>query len=146
MLRITANGPAIAGPRPPAEMRGGAAAASFAQQLQGPPPGRAFVAAGGPAGLSAIGSLVALQEIRPPRPSRRTAVMRGEALLDDLAELQSALLADGAPAVTAERLRRRLAEDAGPNDEPALAALLDAIDLRARVELAKLERDGERSC
>ena len=55
--------------------------------------------------------------------------------------LQRALLEDGDPAGVLERLASLIA-DMPVATEPRLAALLSAIVLRARVELALLERSG----
>jgi hypothetical protein len=71
------------------------------------------------------------------------AAARGGALLDDLEALRDGLLAgeldDGALADLGERLQTRRRERL----EPGLAAILDDIELRAAVELAKRERAAE---
>jgi hypothetical protein len=63
---------------------------------------------------------------------------RASQMLDELARLQADLLAGRADAVALERLAR-LAEGEAPAD-PALAEILAAVSLRARIELARRGR------
>ncbi|HEY4586458.1 MAG TPA: flagellar assembly protein FliX, partial [Brevundimonas sp.] len=67
------------------------------------------------------------------------AIRRGSSLLDRLDELKLALLGgqDGAAALS--RLARDIGEQRDEEAEPGLTAVLDQIDLRASVELAKAE-------
>jgi hypothetical protein len=91
--------------------------------------------------LSALGSVLALQEVEDPLVRRRRAVRRGHALLDELEDLRLALI-DGA--IGAERLDRialHLAQRESTGDA-RLEALIDDIELRVQVELAKLGRFG----
>ncbi len=91
-----------------------------------------------PVAGAATAGLLALQEDAGPCPDPaardRAALRHGEALLQDLAALQSAVLGGRAGA-----LRRRAgALDAGPQAADAgLAGVLDAIRTRAAVELAR---------
>lgn len=82
---------------------------------------------------------MALQGVETATERRRRAVRRGRGLLDRLDALRLAVLAgeagDGVVASLA-----RAATDARPDqDLPALDAVLDQIDLRVAVELAKAE-------
>jgi hypothetical protein len=71
---------------------------------------------------------------------RRRAIRRGGGLLDRLDELKLALLA-GLPARTAlEGLQRAVGESVDEVDDPRLRAVLQQIELRAAVELAKAGR------
>lgn len=92
------------------------------------------------AGLGSLDALLALQETGGPLERRRRAVRRADRLLDGLDGLRLALI-DGEPsATTLETLRRVGREQRDGTDDPGLEALLDQVDLRAAVELAKLER------
>ncbi len=91
--------------------------------------------------LASLDALIALQAFDPQRPDRRKAIRRGHDLLDTLDAMRLALL-DGEPsAESLDRLASLVAER-GPRDdeESGLESLLDDIDLRARVELAKRGR------
>ncbi len=96
-------------------------------------------ASAGVAGLSGLETLLALQDVGGPLERRRRAVARGGRLLDDLDRVRLAILdgEDGVAALT--DLRRSAAERRERADEPGLDGLLDQIDLRAAVELAKSE-------
>lgn len=102
----------------------------------GPASASATSAASGVAGVSA---LMAIQGVEDAAERRRRAIRRGGGLLDRLDELKLALLSgqDGAPAL--ERLGRSLREDRPVELDPGLSGLLDQIDLRAAVELAKAD-------
>ncbi|MGW8175771.1 MAG: flagellar assembly protein FliX [Stenotrophomonas sp.] len=73
------------------------------------------------------------------RRSRRRAIRRGSGLLDRLDELKLALLNGDADEGALDRLARSLREERADDDDQDLNALLDQIDLRASVELAKAE-------
>ncbi len=94
-------------------------------------------AAAAPAGAAVpLGGLLALQEYGDEPLGDREARRRGQALLAELAALQRDMLAD---AVSTERLARlgRLAEQVTPAAHPALRSALEAVVLRARIELAR---------
>jgi hypothetical protein len=115
--------------------------AGFAERIVGRPANAA--AAAGLAPLTSLGAVLAVQAVDDPLAGRRRARERGEQLLDALDEVRMALL-DGrlAPAKLAA-LRQLATAQRGRADDPALQAVLDEIELRTAVELAKLERgDG----
>jgi hypothetical protein len=83
---------------------------------------------------------MALQGVDDPAGRRARAVRRGARLLDDLDDLKIGLL-DGR--LSEGRLGRLMAAvDArrDQTDDAGLEDVLDGIELRARVELAKLGR------
>ena len=96
-------------------------------------------------GATAIGdiaSLLALQSIpveETGREKRRKAVRRGFDLLDVLEQVKIDLLGGGVPTDRLERLVQLLAQRR-PTGEENLDALVEDIELRARVELAKFGR------
>lgn len=108
----------------------------------GPASAAATSSASSVAGVSA---LMALQGVEDATERRRRAIRRGGGLLDRLDELKLALLngQDGAPAL--ERLARSLREERPDDADPGLKGVLDQIDLRAAVEMAKAEAAGARA-
>lgn len=91
---------------------------------------------------SAVEGLFALQEISDELTGRRRAAARGNALLDRLEDLRIALLSGTLPRGQLAQLRE-LAREHGPSvDDPKLASLLNDIELRVAVELAKLDQLG----
>ena len=86
-----------------------------------------------------MSALMALQGVETVTERRRRAIRRGGGLLDRLDELKLALLSGEDGEATLERLARGLREDRPEEHEAGLSGLLDQIDLRASVELAKAE-------
>ena len=115
--------------------RGGAGGdTGFAEALEGGDSGAAPVT--GATNLGQVDALLALQEVSDDASGR--AQQRGEALLDRLDELRLAILAGRLRPDDLERLTRLVAEQRTAVDDPRLAGILDEIELRAAVELAKL--------
>jgi hypothetical protein len=69
---------------------------------------------------------------------RRRTVKRGRGLLDALDQLKAGFLGGAAPGTAVQRLRALVAETQDGADEPGLQEIMGEIELRARVELAKL--------
>ena len=125
------------------------AAAPSPRRLAGPgfalagPAGGSEAAEGSVAlGVSALGSLdalIALQEVDGPLGRRRRAIGRAGRLLDALDGLKLALLDGDVDEVGLRSLAAAIREQRDLTSEPRLEALLDQIEARAAVELAKIE-------
>jgi hypothetical protein len=83
-----------------------------------------------------IGALLALQSVEDPLLKKKKLVRRGQQMLDTLESLKADLLVGS---VGTERLTQLMAQigEARERTEPGLDGVLDDIELRARVELAK---------
>lgn len=99
----------------------------------------AAAASAATAGVADVSALMALQGVEGPLERRRRAVKRGGGLLDRLDELKLALLSGEPDAAVMDRLGRVMREERPHDDDPRLNAVLDQIDLRAAVEMAKAE-------
>jgi hypothetical protein len=91
------------------------------------------------AGVVSVDALMALQQAEGPLERRRRSVARAGTMLDLLDEVKLALL-DGQVGLPAlERLARAVRTERAATDDPGLEGVLDQIETRAQVELAKLE-------
>ena len=116
----------------------GSGSGEFAKQLAEDV--SAGAGAGGGASLGQVDALLALQEVPDSLTGEARARKHGEDLLDELEQLRLGLLAGTLPREQLVRLSRLLAERREQIHDPRLAAIVAEIELRAAVELAKLER------
>ncbi|MXN63715.1 flagellar assembly regulator FliX [Stappia sp. GBMRC 2046] len=95
--------------------------------------------AGGGATVTSLSAVLALQSVEDATSGRKRALRHGNDLLDALENLKVELLGGK---VAADRLERLMAmlKSRRPGDDADVEAVVDEIELRARVELAKLGR------
>lgn len=96
-------------------------------------------AASSSSGVAGVSALMALQGVEDPTERRRRSIRRASSLLDRLDELKLAMLGGTDSASVLERLARNVAEERPEDTDAGLKSVLDQIDLRAAVEMAKLE-------
>lgn len=119
---------------------GGASGSDFASRLGGVRESGESAPAASARPVASVDGVLAVQAADDPTTGRRRAVARGKDLLDQLDRLRLALLEGRLSADQLARLASRVAEQRDQVTDPALSAVLDEIELRAAVELAKLER------
>lgn len=92
--------------------------------------------------VSGVDALLAMQEVGDGTDgrSKRQAQLYGEDLLDRLTALQDALLRGAIPKQNLMELAKRIRTSRAKVQDPKLNAILDAIELRAEVEIAKYAR------
>ena len=93
------------------------------------------------AGMSALASLdamIALQTAESPTERRKRAAKRGHALLDELESLKIAVLSGRVAPAQLQRLMAGLRAERHAGGDPRLDEVIDLIELRASVELAKM--------
>lgn len=113
-------------------------AGGFAPTGMGQAQGAAAAARTGPAAaVSSLDALIALQEAPGPTERRRRAMVRAGRLLDVLDALKLDLLDGRVSPDALHRLRRLVREERAGTEDMGLEGLLDQIDARAAVELAK---------
>lgn len=95
---------------------------------------------GGGVGLGGVSTVLALQGTSDSteRRGRRKAVERGGTMLDMLEEVRLGLLLGTIPQSRLEQLAQLVRVQREQVNDPKLTAILDEIELRAAVELAKL--------
>lgn len=106
---------------------------------QGPAAPAQVSSAAGVGGVMGVEALLALQDVETPTERRRRSVRRAGRLLDELDEIKIALLGGDLGRTQLERLGRAIREQRSATEDPRLESLLDEIETRAAVELAKLE-------
>ena len=101
---------------------------------------------GGVGALGSLDALLALQETGTPMERRRRAIRRASGLLDALDQVKLSLLEEGSdPRHALDRLRLVAREAREGTDDLGLETVLDQVDVRAEVEMAKAEMArGER--
>ncbi|WP_417317886.1 flagellar assembly protein FliX [Emcibacter sp.] len=92
----------------------------------------------GTAPLTAVTSLLALQEAETATDGRSRGLMRAEDLVKHLEAIQNGLLLGYVPMQKLREVSSIVAQKRDQVDDPALNDLLDDIELRVKVELAKL--------
>ena len=117
--------------------RGRPGSSSFAEALSEGPDARDPVTVSGQVG--ALNSLLSVQEVEDWDGGKKRALERGADLLDQLEELRTGLLLGRVPAARIQRLASRLKEQCQEHSDPRLSEIIAEIELRAAVELAKLE-------
>ena len=96
----------------------------------------------GVGGVMGVEALIALQDVESPTERKRRSVRRAGHLLDELDSLKIALLGGELTPGQLDALARAVREQRSATDDPKLEAVLDEIETRAAVELAKLEAAG----
>ena len=99
----------------------------------------ATAAAGAVAPAVAVTPLLALQELPDATTDRARAIRRGRDLLDQLDRIRHALLLGTIAPPELRRLLTMIQQRREDLADPQLAGLLDEIELRASVELAKFQ-------
>lgn len=112
-------------------------------RIDGAGPADAAQATGPVAAAAPVDALIALQEVDSATDGNRKAVVRAEAMLDVLDDIKLSLLVGGVPKQKLDQLLKLVEQRRDSKtsfQDPRLAQVLDEIELRARVELAKYER------
>jgi hypothetical protein len=94
----------------------------------------------GPSALAPVDALIALQEVDDATSGRKRALARGRDMLDLLDNIRHGLLIGGISRGKLHDLVRAVKSERQEIDDPKLREVLDEIELRAAVELAKYDR------
>ncbi|WP_293902500.1 flagellar assembly protein FliX [Phenylobacterium sp.] len=136
-MKVTGTGGPSQASRP---ARGAGGAGGF--RIVGAPAPAAAPAVSGASGVSGVmgvEALLALQDVESATERKRRSVNRAGRLLDELDALKIALLGGDLDPRQLDRLARAVREQRAATEDPRLEALLDEIETRAAVELAKLD-------
>jgi hypothetical protein len=86
-----------------------------------------------------------LQEVGGPLERRKKAVRRASKILDLLDDVRDSLLDDNLSTTALNGLMAAIKEERSGVDDPHLESLLNDIETRASVEIAKLEVAARRA-
>ena len=123
--------PAAAQPRPGQ----GFALQAGASTREAPP----TAPSGALGGLGSLDALIALQQVEGPTERRRRAMNRAGRILDVLDEVKLSMLEGADASATMAKLGKAVREERSNTEDPGLEGVLDEIEVRAAVELAKRE-------
>lgn len=115
----------------------GASEGGFASELAA---GAEPAAAGGASAVNVLDGVLAVQEVGEKGQGRRNARARGEDMLQRLEQIRLGLLAGRIPEHQLNQLVQVLRGQRAQFNDPKLSEIIDEIELRAAVELAKLGR------
>lgn len=100
----------------------------------------AISAAGEIAPTNPLTGIVGLQEISEEEIKRKQMIKKGNDMLDTLEALRQQLLIGTLPAHVLSDIMYRMSVEKQSITDPRLSDLIDEIELRAAVELAKIEQ------
>lgn len=124
-----------------ARKSGGVGSTAFADYLGGTEEAEAAAA---PAAVGGVGLFLALQagEMATEQEGRRRAMAHADDLLDELEDLRVGLLLGSYTQAQLSRLAARLQQRGATVTDPGLQALLQEVEMRAAIELAKYEQSS----
>ena len=132
----------FSGPKTSGTRRSGASQSSgnggFARALAEGPAEPSTPAGSSP--VHAVNALLSLQEVGDATEGRKRARRRADDLLDRLEDIKLSIMLGEVPLAQLENLADMLAQRQGQVDDPKLAEIINEIEIRAAVELAKRGR------
>ncbi len=123
----------------PARKSSGGSSVSFSSLLSGAQSSSAATQATEISATTGLSNLFALQEISEEERKRERALKHGKSMLDVLERLRQQLLMGEIPSHMLADLSLTLEEQKQTLSDPYLMGLIEDIELRVAVELAKLE-------
>ena len=111
-------------------------APGFSQLLETKPAAGQAVA--GPASAGALDALLAVQEAESALDRRNRARRRAGSLIDGLDQIREGLLTGQVSPQRLESLAAMVSQGRDTVDDPQLSEILDEVEMRVHVELAKL--------
>ena len=112
--------------------------AAFSKQVSGDKSADASTGVSGSAPIAPVDALWALQEVPDSTDGRSKGLMRAEDMLDMLEEVRKGILLGAISMPNLRKLADMARNQKSNSDDNKLNSLLEEIELRAEVELAKL--------
>ena len=137
-MKVNATGP-VGSPAVQRPSRSAGGAGAFALEKSGEAKGPAPIS--GAATIAAIDAIITLQSVPDATTGRARAIKRADSMLDLLDQIRIGLLEGEVPEGLLKRLVALVQSRREGFNDPHLAAILDDVDLRAQVELAKFKQN-----
>lgn len=119
-----------------------AAGESFSETLKGAAESIETGPTSGVGGVSPVGGILSVQEVPDSTEERSRGLLMayGDELLERLEDMRMGLLLGAIPKDELAELAHRMREKKHQVNDPRLMEIIDEIELRAEVEIAKLTR------
>ena len=134
-MKISGSGPVRPGTSRPGKKTGSSDEKFSVEKTEESTPASSAVSAGP---VTSVDSLLALQEVPDAMTGRSKGIMRAEDMLDHLDDIRLGLLMGAIPKNKLTSLVQVVRDQRDQVDDSRLATVLDEIEVRAAVELAKL--------
>ncbi len=139
-MKIDGTGPIRPGTSPARSKKVGDKGEEFAKHIADSEDDAATAAVSSSGPLAAVDALLSLQGVPDATSGRSRGLKRAEDMLDHLDAIRHGLLLGSIPRDKLNSLLAVVRERREEIDDPRLDSVLDEIELRAAVELAKLEQ------
>jgi len=116
----------------------GSGGAAFSKQVSGESPVSAAVGVSGSAPITPVDAVWALQEVPDSTDGRSKGLMRADEMLEMLEDVRKGLLLGAISMPNLRTLADMARNQKSKTDDEKLNSILEEIELRAEVELAKL--------
>lgn len=116
---------------------------AFSETLRDAADASGVEGAGGVTGVTSVGGLLSVQEVGDATDGRSRGLLMeyGDDLLDRLEEIRLGLLLGTISKDRLAELAQRMRQHRQESDDPVLGEIIDEIELRSEVEIAKLTRN-----
>ena len=139
-MKITSTRPVRTTPTRASQRVSSNMGSDFSAQLIDEPAARGAVSTNAPIG--AVDGILAVQEVPTATDGRSRGIKRGYSILDHLDDIRLGLLIGSISSKRLVDLGQEIKQARDTVIDPQLSAILDDIELRAAVELAKLEKSA----
>lgn len=121
-----------------------ATAGAFGVLLDGADEAQGTQSAAGPSSVTGVDAVLAAQSIDgdEARKANQQETLRGNSILDSLEDIRIGILSGIISGQRLINLQKLLEQQRGEIDDPRLIEIMDEIEVRAAVELAKFDRQS----
>ncbi len=137
-MKITSTRPLRTAPARASQRSAASQGSDFSTQLADQPTTVSAVTSSAP--LNAVDGILAVQEVPTATDGRSRGIKHGYSILDHLDDIRLGLLSGSISSLRLVELSQEIVEVRDTVIDPRLSAILDDVELRAAVELAKLDK------